>query len=111
MHSKFLEDEITKEPKIRKTLILAHQLQDLINNGQIQSSQQASEWLNISQSRFDHILTLLYLSPLIQQEIISGDDQCISLIPEYKIRSLAAEFEWEKQIQLWQEIKNTLSHI
>jgi len=80
-------------------------LQDLINKGRIQSSQQASEWLIISPSRVDHILSLLYLSPIIQEDIITGDDLTLSLIPEYKLRSLAAEFEWDKQIQLWQEIK------
>ena len=102
------EKEIAKEPKLRNTLVLAHQLQRLIDDGRIQNSQQASDWLNISQSRFDHILSLLYLSPVIQEKILMGKDKIISLIPEYKIRSLAAEFEWDKQSQLWQEIKKSL---
>ena len=101
------EIEVIKEPKIRKTLILAHQLQGLINKGRIQDSQQASEWLNISTSRVDHILSLLYLSPTIQEEIVTGDDSILSLIPEYKLRSLAAESQWEKQTQLWLEMKNS----
>ncbi len=94
------EKEVAKEPKIRTTLVLAHQLQRLMNDGQIQNSQQVSGWLNISQSRFGHILSLLYLSPAIQEEILFGKGEIISLVPEYKIRSLTAEFDWHKQAEL-----------
>jgi len=59
----------------------------------------------MSQSRLDHILTLLLLSPAIQTEILTGDNQAIDLIPEYKIRSLAAQFDWNKQAIIWQNIK------
>ena len=79
-----------------------------MEQGKIKSSQQASEWIHISQSRFDHILTLLLISPTIQEEILIGDNQKISLIPEYKIRSLACEFDWQNQAQLWREIKEAL---
>ncbi|MCK5027015.1 MAG: recombinase family protein, partial [Candidatus Pacebacteria bacterium] len=102
------EKEVTKEPKIRTVLVLAHQLQRLMSDGQIQNSQQVSGWLNISQSRLGHILSFLYLSPTIQEEILTGKDKNISLIPEYKIRSLAAEFDWQKQAELWREIKQTI---
>ena len=99
---------MAKEPKIRTTLVLAHQLQRLIDEGRIESSQQAAQWLNVSPSRFDHILSLLYLSPSIQGEILAGKGKVIALIPEYKIRSLAAEFDWEKQAGLWREIKQSI---
>ena len=99
------EIEIEKEPKIRTSLILAYQLQKLLDEGKITSLKKASEWLNMSQSRLDHILTLQLLSPSIQTEILTGDNQTINLIPEYKIRSLAAQFDWNKQAIIWQNIK------
>ena len=99
------EIEIEKEPKARKNLILANQLQKLFDEGKITSLKQASEWLNMSQSRLDHILTLLLLSPAIQTEILTGNNQTIDLIPEYKIRSLAAQFDWNKQAIIWQNAK------
>ena len=102
------EIEIEKEPKIRKNLMLAHQLQRLQDKGQVKSLKQAAEWLNMSQSRLDHILTLLLLSPAIQTEILTGNNQTIDLIPEYKIRSLAAQFDWNKQATVWQNIKEQL---
>jgi hypothetical protein len=99
------EEEIEKEPKIRRNLILAHQLQRLFDQGKIKNLKQASEWLNIDQSRLDHTLTLLLLSPTIQNEIISGDAQILNLIPEYKVRSMAAQFDWNKQTEAWHNIK------
>lgn len=103
------EEEIDTEPKIRRNLILAHQLQRLFDEGKVKSLKQASEWLNFDQARLDHLMTMLLIAPAIQSEILNGDKQVISLIPEYKIRSLAAEADWKKQTQIWQNIKETLS--
>ena len=103
------EEEFEKEPKIRRNLILAHQLQKLFDEDKINNLKQASEWLNIDQARLDHTLTLLLLSPAIQTEIISGDTQILALIPEYKVRSLAAQFDWNKQAKTWQNIKEHLA--
>jgi len=99
------ENEIGKEPKIRIKLVLAHHLEKLVEEGRINNLKQASEWLNTEQARLDHILTLLNLSPAIQTEIMSGDNKILNQIPEYKIRSLAAESDWKKQAETWQEIK------
>jgi DNA invertase Pin-like site-specific DNA recombinase len=103
------EEEIGKEPKIRRNLILAHQLQRLFDEGKVMSLKQASEWLNFDQARLDHLMTMLLIAPAIQSEILNGDKQVISLIPEYKVRSLAAETDWKKQTQIWQDIKRPLS--
>ena len=103
------EREIENKPKIRRNLIRAYQLQQLFDEGKITSLKQASEWLNISRSRLDHILPLLLLSPAIQTEIISNDDQEINLIPEYKVRSLASQADWNNQAQTWQDIKKNFS--
>ena len=98
------EIEVTKEPKIRKTLIFAHQMQDLMNNGRIKSLKQASEWLNLSPVRIDQALNHLLLSPAIQKEIIDLDAQTLSLVPEYKMRGIINEFDWNNQYALWQEL-------
>jgi len=103
------EKEIAKEPKIRQSLILAHHLQNLTDQGKITNLKETSQWLNLSQARLNHIQTLLLLSPAIQTEIIIGDNQTIGAIPEYKIRSLAEEIDWNKQAEIWQTIKEPLS--
>jgi len=101
------ETEIAREPKLRKTLILAHQLQRLMDEKRIENVAQTSDWMNLSPSRIGHILSLLLLSPVIQHEIICDNGKIIDLIPKYKIRSLTAEFDWHQQADLWHEIKQT----
>ena len=100
------ETEIAREPKLRKTLILAHQLQRLMDQGRITSLKQTSEWLNLSPVRIDQALNLLLLSPAIQNEIINLDAQSLSLIPEYKMRIVINEFDWDKQTSLWNELRS-----
>jgi DNA invertase Pin-like site-specific DNA recombinase len=101
--------EIIKEPRILRSLLLAHQLQQLMDDGKLESLKQASGWLHISQSRLSHILSLLLLSPAIQTEIVVGDPQKIDSIPEYQVLSVAAECNWNAQTQLWREIKHSVS--
>lgn len=103
------EKEIVKEPRILKDLIFAHQLQKLLDSGRVEGLKQASSWLHISQSRLNHILSLRFLSPAIQTEIVQGDPQKIDLIPEYKMISIAAEVSRDAQTQLWREVKRTLT--
>jgi DNA invertase Pin-like site-specific DNA recombinase/transcription elongation factor Elf1 len=98
------EEEIEKEPKIRRNLILAHQLQRLFDEGKVKSLKQASEWLNMIQVRVDQVINMLFLSPDIQKEIICAENKVIGLVPEYKLRIIANEADWQKQSQMWQEL-------
>jgi len=97
------EVEIDKEPRVRRNLILAHQLQHLMDTGRIKSMKQASEWLGLSEIRISQVLNILLLSPQLQEEILSLDNTLISQIPEYKLRPILNEILWEKQRELWSE--------
>ncbi|MBF0505179.1 MAG: recombinase family protein [Candidatus Omnitrophica bacterium] len=99
------ERRLAKEPAIRKTLLLAHQLSRHLALGKIKDLNQASMWLGINQSRLNHVLGLLNLSPSIQTEIITAEPQYLSNIPEYKLRDLSAEIDWNSQSSIWQKIK------
>lgn len=100
------EKEIEKEPKIRRNLILAYQLQRFLDEGKITSPKQAAQWLNMIEVRIDQIMNMLLLSPKIQEEIICSDNKIISLIPEYKLRPIINEANWQKQGQMWQKLLN-----
>jgi ssDNA-binding Zn-finger/Zn-ribbon topoisomerase 1 len=88
------EEEIQKEPKLRRNLILAYQLQKLFDEGKITSPKQAAEWLNMRQVRVDQIMNTLLLAPAIQEEIICSENSSLFLIPEYKIRKIISELDW-----------------
>ena len=104
------EKEIENEPKIRTNLILAHQLQKLLDEGKITNPKQAAQWLNMIEVRIDQIMNMLLLSPAIQEEIICSEDKGLSSIPEYKLRPIINEADWKKQGQMWQGLlKNTVA--
>ena len=103
------ERRLAKEPAIRKIILLAHHLSQNIAVGKIKDLNQASAWLGINQSRLNHIIGLLQLSPSIQTEIIMSDSPILYEIPEYKIRDLSSEVDWSKQSAVWQELKNSIS--
>ena len=98
------EEEIEKEPKIRRNLMLAYQIQRFIDKEKIPSLKQAAEWLNMSQVRIDQLMNMLLLSPNIQEEIICADNAALAAIPEYKLRSVCNEADWQQQSQLWHEL-------
>ena len=96
--------EIEKEPKIRKNLLLAHQLQTLQDKGQVRSLKEASKWLNMSHVRIDQVMNMLLISPHIQEEILCSEKPNFEQIPEYKLRSVANEPDWQRQQEIWQEL-------
>jgi len=98
------EKEIEKESKILRNLILAHQIQRLIDRNKVSSIKQAAEWLNMSQVRLDQTMNMLLLSPSIQEEIICSPNKRITAIPEYKLRNITNETDWQQQGQLWREL-------
>ena len=99
------ETGVKTEPKIRQALILAHHLNRLIKEGRIRNTRQAAEWMGLNVSQIDLTLSLLLLSPAIQEEILTGRDELIDIIAEHKVRTISFEADWNKQIELWREAK------
>ncbi len=98
------EEEIEKEPKIRRNLMLAYQVQRLMDKEKILSIKQTAEWLNMSHVRLDQLMNMLLLSPKIQEEIITADNATLVTVPEYKLRNVTNEPDWLQQDQLWREL-------
>ena len=98
------EEEITKEPQIRNALILAHQIQQLVDSGGIKHPRKACKWLNLSVTRMDQVMNTLFLCPTIQNEILSMDTPAISTITEFHVRPLLKEVDWDDQLSQWQTL-------
>ena len=98
------EEEITKEPQIRRILILAHQIQQLVNEGKIKHHRNACKWLNLSVTRMDQVINTLFLCPTIQNEILSTNTPAINALTEFKIRPLLKEAIWDNQLTQWQTL-------
>ncbi len=95
---------IRTEPQLCQNLILAHQIQELLDKNKARDLKEVSGWLNLSQQRINQIVSLLFLSPRIQEEIVLQNDSCLFEIPEYKLRIITDELDWEKQSVMWQNL-------
>lgn len=98
------EKEIEKEPPVRKMLILAHQIQQLVKEGRIKHPREACKWLNLSVTRMDQTMSTLFLCPEIQNAILSTNTPAINTLTEFKIRPLLKETNWNNQLAQWQNL-------
>jgi len=97
-----VDNKFKNEPLIRKQLLLAHQMREMLSDGRAKSLDQMAKWLNLSKTRLEQISNLLYLSPKIQEEIVCGDPTPLAKLSEYNLRPLTQELDWTKQTALWQ---------
>jgi site-specific DNA recombinase len=95
---------IQSEPQLRQNLLLAHQIQQIIDQKKAKDLREISGWLNLSQQRINQIMSFLFLSPRIQEEILLQNDPSLFEIPEYKLRNIADELDWDKQYAAWQKL-------
>lgn len=95
---------ITKEPKMRQDLILAHQLRELMEKNKVITVKQIASWLGITYRRVLQIMDILLLAPKIQEEIIFSEKIKVYRISEHKIREITKTVLWIKQIEKWERI-------
>ncbi len=98
------EEKIKDEPQVRKILILAHQIQRLVEEDRFKHPREACKWLGLSVTRMDQVMNMLFLCPSIQKEILSSNTPIINALTEFKIRPLLKEVCWGKQLTQWQTL-------
>lgn len=95
---------IHNEPRLRKNLLLAYQIEELISEGKAKDFTQAARWLNITKARLSQIMGLLNLAPSIQEEILFNDSDNLRKITVQDILPITAESDWDRQTSLWKAI-------
>jgi len=95
--------EIGKEPLIRQNLILAHQVDQVARERKC-TLKEIAGWIGISPARICHIATMLLISPQIQEEILLSNDKALFSIPEYRLRDVSVEMDWDKQREIWNNL-------
>ena len=96
--------KISNEPRLRQYLVLAYQIQDVLDKDSNKSLLQIAGWLNMTYTRIKQITNLLSLCPEIQKEILLVNTDKIRQITERKIRSIAKEIYWQKQLKAWNKL-------
>lgn len=100
--SKSPEGPFNQQPPIRRQLLLAHQIQQMIDKGQAQDIKQIAQWTRIERARLYQMMSLLYLAPQIQEDILFRNFEKLSKISERNVRHITCELNWQKQAALWQ---------
>ena len=94
------------EPSLRKNLVLAYQIQDLLEQGKARTLEQVSGWLGFNRARISQLMNLLFLAPEIQTEILLSENLAIA---EHQARNIPLETDWLKQKKIWLDLPNRLS--
>ena len=94
-------------PRISRLLALAHHCRDLVRSGAVINQSELAYFGQISTTRMTQIMWLDNLAPDIQEEIlflpptVHGRDP----IKEADLRPIAKVFDWNKQREMWRELK------
>jgi site-specific DNA recombinase len=94
---------INNIPLIRQNLILAHQIDQIARERKC-ALKEIAKWIGISPARICHIVNLLLISPQIQEEILLSNDKALFNIPEYKLRNVSVEVDWDRQQVIWNNL-------
>ena len=100
----WLKKELPKIPSIRKYLLLAYQIKQLIEDSSDISFKKIANWVGVTEPRIKQIALLLSLCPKIQEDILLMDNEKLRHIREYQLRMIRLEIDWKKQITLWQNL-------
>ena len=93
-------------PRVARLLALAHRIDSMIRNGELNDLADAARRLNLTRARMTQITNLLLLAPEIQDAVLTlppvttGRDS----ITERQLRPIVAEPDWNKQMEMWREI-------
>jgi hypothetical protein len=96
--------KFAEEPKLRRYLILAYQIKDMLEKDEAMTSRQIAEWLNMTRARMCQIMDILLLCPKIQQDILQSKNKRLFALGEYSIRSIVKEPLWENQVKMWDSL-------
>ena len=93
-------------PRVARLLALAHRIDSMIRNGELDDLAEAARRLNLTRARMTQITNLLLLAPEIQDQVlalpptVSGRDP----VTERQLRPVAADPDWSKQMKMWRQI-------
>ena len=98
-------------PRISRLMALAIRMQGLVDDGEVSDYADLARLAHVSRARITQIMNLLLLAPDIQEEILflprTGGRR--ASIRERMVRPIAAIPDWDKQGEMWGELKRPTS--
>ncbi len=96
-----------RTPRVARMLALAHKIDGMIRTGELRDLADAARELGLTRARMTQIANLMLLAPEIQTAILelSLVTQGRDPISERQLRPIVAETDWQRQMELWNEVK------
>ena len=94
-------------PRISRLMAVAIRLERMLRTGEVSDLTELARLGHVTQPRMSQVLNLTLLAPDIQEDLLflpritSGK----STIHEKMLRPIAAEFDWGRQREMWQQTK------
>ena len=88
-------------------LALGHKIDGMIRDGELRDLADAARAIDVTRARITQIVNLLLLAPEIQAAILdlppvtNGRDP----VSERTLRRIVAELDWQRQRELWSEVR------
>ncbi len=93
---------------LARTLALAHRLQAMLDDGRAKNRADMAAKLGFSRARITQIMSLLWLAPDIQEEILfSVSPTGRDLVTTRDVRAIVRVMEWAEQRRLWQALRRS----
>ena len=94
-------NKLHREPTLRQYLVLAHQIKEVLKTQPNRTSKEISSWIGYTPARMSQIMSLLFLSPFIQEEILLSSKSFLHQLTINFAHKISQEFLWDKQKELW----------
>jgi len=82
-------------------LALAHQVKEVIRLQPSRTLKELAGWIGYTPARMSQIMSLLLLSPFIQEEILLSNEPSLHKLTVNDATLLSRELLWEKQKDVW----------
>ena len=93
-------------PKIVRLLVLAHQVEQAIEEGRARDYVDVARQLGMTRARITQLVNLLLLSPDIQATILT-DPRRVRQLGERQLRPITREQAWQRQADMFRELLDT----
>jgi hypothetical protein len=99
-------NRLHKEPILRQYLVLVHQVKKVLNAQPKRTLKEISGWIGYTPARMSQIMNLLFLSPLIQEEILLSSKSSLHQLTISIAQKISQDLSWDKQNELWLQIRD-----
>ena len=99
-------NRLLKEPILRQYLVLAHQVKEVLKAQPKRTLKEISGWIGYTPARMSQIMNLLFLSPLIQEEILLSNKSSLRQLSINIAHKISQELSWDKQNELWLQARD-----